>query len=409
MPGSAGKLLGGRGIEVHQVGLGRRRGRGRLHGRLGRGLGRRLHGGRSRVNGNGQHSGRDEERQPRQSAQGSHHFGASWAIIPLQSACRAPGRRRRRQVVDAPRNSRPACLRTRPAPIAGPPQRGTFARKPIGYDGRSHVQDLRRHRHRWRPQRPHSRRVPGPRRPEGPRPGAPARPGRRGRDRGGLPRVQIFGLLVRGVALAAGDHPRAGPAPPRPGDPAPGRHLHPHAQRRLPLAHERSRADAARDLPPQPARRRSLRRVLEGHGGHGPLRQAHPLDGAAGSPVLRRAGVLAPLRHGPALPAPAPHRPAQHPPAHDHERGGPARSMVRDGRAQGHHVRERHHRDVPGRALAGHRLRAPAPLHGRDRRRLPFLGLLARRHRAPSRWPSRPRPRRRGSRCARPRPSSASR
>ena len=81
--------------------------------------------------------------------------------------------------------------------------------------------------------------------------------------------------------LRPGDHPRAGPAAPRPRDPAARRHLHAAAERRPPLAHERPRADAPRDLPPLADRRRGLRRVREGHGRHGALRQADPVDGAA--------------------------------------------------------------------------------------------------------------------------------
>ena len=216
---------------------------------------------------------------------------------------------------------------------------------------------------------------------EGARPRAPPRAGRRRRDRGGLPRLPVLGLLVRGLAAAAGDHPRAGPAAPRPRDPAPRRHLHAHAERRLPVAHERPRAHAARDLPPlahsTPRPTTSTRRrwwTWRASSSRSspwcrPTRCRFDVPGFA-----RLCGLG---RRFQALPR---DRPAQPDPAHDHERGGPARPVVRDRRAEGHHVGQRDHRHLPGRALAGHRLRAAAPLHGRDRRRVPLLGLLARRH-----------------------------
>ena len=68
-------------------------------------------------------------------------------------------------------------------------------------------------------------------------------------------------------------------------------------------------------------------------------------------------------------------------PAHDHERHGFSRSVVRDRRAQGHHVGVRNHRNFSRRSLAGHRLRSAASLHGRNRRRVPLLGFQPRRNR----------------------------
>ena len=55
----------------------------------------------------------------------------------------------------------------------------------------------------------------------------------------------------------------------------------PMLERRLPLARQRPRQDAARDRPPLEARRRGLRRVRQGDGRHGPLRQADPRHDAA--------------------------------------------------------------------------------------------------------------------------------
>ena len=67
-------------------------------------------------------------------------------------------------------------------------------------------------------------------------------------------------------------------------------------------------------------------------------------------------------------------------PAHDHERGGLPRSVVRDRRAQGDDVGVGDHRHVSRRAIARHGVRAAAPLHGGDRRRVPIVGTVARRH-----------------------------
>ena len=104
----------------------------------------------------------------------------------------------------------------------------------IGLECAADVQALRRHRDRRRPQRPRHRRLPGPRRAHGARARAAPRAGRRGGHRGSLPRLPLLGLLVRGLAAAAGDHPRARPAPPRPRDPPARRHLHADARRRPP-------------------------------------------------------------------------------------------------------------------------------------------------------------------------------
>ena len=94
--------------------------------------------------------------------------------------------------------------------------------------------------------------------------------------------------------------------------------------------------------------------------------------------------------------------------AHDDERDGLSRPVVRDRRAQGDDVGQRHHRHVPGRAFAGHRLRPAAPLHGRDRRRVPVVGTGARRHRRNLRTRLPPRPGRPASRFARRPPPSRS-
>ena len=61
-------------------------------------------------------------------------------------------------------------------------------------------------------------------------------------------------------------------------------------------------------------------------------------------------------------------------PAHDDERLGVPRPVVRDGPAQGHDVRVGDHRHLPGRQEPRHGVRPAPPLHGRDRRRVPRLG-----------------------------------
>ena len=53
------------------------------------------------------------------------------------------------------------------------------------------------------------------------------------------------------------------------GDPAARRHVHADAERRLPVARQRSRQDAPRDRAPLAARRRGLRRVRQGDGRDG--------------------------------------------------------------------------------------------------------------------------------------------
>ena len=129
------------------------------------------------------------------------------------------------------------------------------------------------------------------------------------------------------------------------------------------------------------ARRRGLRRVRQGDGRDGAVRQADPRHDAARSDVARSARADEAGVPRQALPRPRRPGPLQPDPADDDERGRLPRSVVRDRRAQGDDVGVGDHRHVSRRALAGHRLRAAAPLHGRDRRRVPLVGLRARRHR----------------------------
>ena len=205
---------------------------------------------------------------------------------------------------------------------------------------------------------------------------------RRGGHRRGLSRLPVLRLLLRRLAAAAGDHPRARPAAARPRDPAARRHVHADAERRLPVARQRSRARrAARSRATRgstPKRTTSTaRRWSRWAASSSRSSTMTPPDPTSLDPR----GLMELLflgRRFQALPRPGPVQPD---PADDDERGRLSRSVVRDRRAQGDDVGVGHHRHVPRRALAGHGLRAAAPLHGRDRRRVPLVGLVARRHR----------------------------
>ena len=142
---------------------------------------------------------------------------------------------------------------------------------------------LRRDRDRRRPQRPDLRRLPRPSRTQGAGARAASRARRRRGHRRGLPRLQVFGLLVRRVAAAARDHPRARLAAPRHGAAAARRHADADAERRLPVARQRSRQDPPRDRASLAPRRRSLRRVRQGDDRDGPLCEADHRHAAAGS------------------------------------------------------------------------------------------------------------------------------
>ena len=83
-----------------------------------------------------------------------------------------------------------------------------------------------------------------------------------------VPRLPVQRLLLRGVAAAPGDHPRARAPEARPGDPA-ARRDHHAARRRLPLARERPRQDRARAAPLVAERRRGLRGVRPADGRDG--------------------------------------------------------------------------------------------------------------------------------------------
>ncbi len=225
---------------------------------------------------------------------------------------------------------------------------------------------IRRHRHRWRAQRPGQRRLPGSRRQKGPGTGAPSRCGRRCGHRGDHSRLQVLGLLLRRLAAAAGDHPRPRPASSRAGNSSARRHLHAHAKWRLPVARERSRQDRARDATPLQVRRRGLRGIRQSHAADVPLREADSRHGASRSDHAQPEGPAQADVPRPPLQGPERRRQVQPGAAHDHERYRLPRSVVRDRCAQGHHVGIRNYRHISWRAVARHRLRSAAPLHGGD-------------------------------------------
>ena len=228
-----------------------------------------------------------------------------------------------------------------------------------------------------------------------PGPRATARPRRRRRHRGDRPGLPLLRRVLRRQPAAAGDHPRARPAPSRPRDPAARRHVHAAACRHraggrpwpgLPVARQRPRR-TIREL------RRWSRPDAEAYEEYGRLmvemaRFIKPILGLGRRPTSARA-----TRAAGSVSAAIARAFARLPraaagglrPAHDDERARLPRPVVRDRPAEGDDVGVRDHRHVPGHPLAGHGLRAAPSLHGRDRRRVPRVGPAARRHRRRSR------------------------
>ena len=118
---------------------------------------------------------------------------------------------------------------------------------------------------------------------------------RRGGDRRGLSRLPLLRVLLRRVAAAAGHHPRARSRRGTGSSPAARRHVHTVAERRLPLARQRSRADAARARAALAARRRGLRRVRPGDGRDGARSSSRSSTCAAGSALARARAICAQL------------------------------------------------------------------------------------------------------------------
>ena len=176
-----------------------------------------------------------------------------------------------------------------------------------------------------------------------------------------------FSVFSYVVSLSApGNHSRSRSAAPRPGNSSPRRHVHADAQRRLPLAPERSRQNAPRTRAPLETRRRSLRRIRQVHGRDVPLRETDPGHDPSGPNVPRSARPEKTSIPRQTLPNSRRRGQIQPRAAHDYERRRFSRPVVRDGRAESHHVRFRNHRHFSWHSFAGHRLRPAAPLHGRN-------------------------------------------
>ena len=186
------------------------------------------------------------------------------------------------------------------------------------------------------------------------RPRATPRPRRRRRHRGALPglpllrRSRYVVSLLRPEIIRDLELPRHGLR-----HPAARRHVH-AARRRLPVADQRPRPDDPRAAPLVGDRRRGVRGVRPADGRDGALHQAHPGHHAARPDAASTRGRCCPW---PACCGPSRQLPRRQQTvvraAHDDERGGLPRPVVRDRSAQGHDVRVRDHRHVPGRARPG--------------------------------------------------------
>ena len=242
-------------------------------------------------------------------------------------------------------------------------------------------QAIRRHRRRRRAQRPGLRGLSCEGRTQGPGPRAAAPGRRRDDDRGDPPRLQVHLLLLRGLAPAAVDHPRPGPAAPWLRDPAAGGDRHPVPGRAVPGARFRSGADAPLHRPVLAARRGGLQALRAGDGRARPPGQADDRSAGPRSAVARSAGAAADRASRQADPRPGRRLALRQRQDDDDERGGLPLGVVRVRAAHRADGDLRHHRNLPRRPLARHRLRPPPSLHGRDRRLVPRLGAAEGGHR----------------------------
>ena len=192
---------------------------------------------------------------------------------------------------------------------------------------------------------------------QGPGARAPPHPGRRHAHRGDRSRVPVLGLLLRGVAAAARDHPRARAPEARPGDPAAGRDDH-AARRRLPVACERPRhapsASSAAGRRTTPRRTRST--AADGRDGRGSSSRSCPIappdpgkldrrwSGCRSTPLAKQLQRTSPERLQTTFIQ-----------LMTMTRRRLPRPVVRDRAAEGDDERVRDHRDVPGTALSRHR------------------------------------------------------
>jgi hypothetical protein len=110
-----------------------------------------------------------------------------------------------------------------------------------------HGAALRRYCHRRRPQRACECRLPCQSREEGACARTAACSRWSGRHRGNYSRFSFLRVFLRGLAASARDHSRAGSSAPRARNPSTRRYVHAHGQWQPLVAHERSRAHAARN------------------------------------------------------------------------------------------------------------------------------------------------------------------
>ena len=143
---------------------------------------------------------------------------------------------------------------------------------------------VRRHRHRWRPQRPHQRRLSGQGRPQHPDHRAPPSGRRSGHHRRAASGLLVHDLLLCLVAAAARHHPRVGADQARLHAAADAVHLRPDGERRLRPVRTGPQRERQRDRPAFEARCRRLRSVRARH--------HHGLPGAQAAPRQRPARSL---------------------------------------------------------------------------------------------------------------------
>ena len=152
--------------------------------------------------------------------------------------------------------------------------------------------------------------------------GAAARAGRsRGhrRNRAWLP---VFRMFLRGFAAAAGNYPRTGSAAAWAGNPAAGRHVFANAERRLFVARERPRKNAAGNPPAFAHGCGSIRRILEDDDADVPVREADAFDDSAGPDDAQSEGPEAVEFPAAAFPRAFLGRTLHADPVDDHELGG---------------------------------------------------------------------------------------
>src|SRR5215813_12599520 len=145
-------------------------------------------------------------------------------------------------------------------------------------------------------------------------------------------------MFVCGVIAAAGNYPRPGFAAAWAGDFAVGRHIHADAERRLPVADERSRADGAGNPAAFASRRRGVRGIFEDDDADVPICEADPEHDSAGPDDAEAKGFDAAEFSDTAFPVAFERRAVHAGSADDDVSGGLSGSVVRDRRAEGDDV-----------------------------------------------------------------------